>query len=68
MFVNETVKTYYQMFARQCGCWSTAHSMRKRGYTLERCREVLDEVRHCRRVWAPGGSESAWRNAIESAR
>ena len=54
MFVNETVKTYYQMFARQCGCWSTAHSMRKRGYTLEQCREVLDE--------------SAWRNAIESAR
>ena len=68
MFVNETVKAYYRMFARQCGCWSAAHCMRKRGYTLQQCREALHEVRHCRRVWTPGGSESAWRNAIESAR
>lgn len=68
MFVSETVKTYYQMFARQCGCWSAAHCMRKRGYTLGQCREVLREVRYCTRVWTPGGSESPWRNAIESAR
>ena len=52
MPVNETVKTYYQMLARQCGCWSAAHYMRKHGYTLEQCRQVLYDVRHCTRVWA----------------
>ncbi len=61
MPVNETVKTYYQMLARQCGCWSAAHCMRKRGYTLEQCRQVLDDVRHCTRVWVPGGAAaSVW--------
>jgi hypothetical protein len=65
MYIDETVKAYYQMFARQCGCWSAAHCMRKRGYTLEQCREALDDVRHCGRVWASGRSESALRT-IES--
>ena len=52
MFVDETVKTYYQMLARQCGCWSAAHFMRKRGFTLEQCHEALDDLRYCTRVWA----------------
>ena len=51
MPVNETVKTYYQMLARQCGYWPAAHCMRKRGYTIEQCEEALIDVRHCRRVW-----------------
>jgi hypothetical protein len=68
MSVNETVKTYYQMLARQCGCWSAAHCMRKRGYTLEQCREALDDVRHCTRVWEHGTAESAWSDVITSTR
>ena len=68
MSINETVKTYYQMLARQCGCWSAAHCMRKRGYTHEQCREALDDVRHCTRVWMNGAAESASPDAIASAR
>ena len=68
MPVNETVKTYYQMLARQCGCWSAARYMRKRGYTLEECRQMLHDVRHCTRVWAPGSTESPWSDAIASKR
>jgi hypothetical protein len=55
MSVNEIVKTYYQILARQCGYWSAAHSMRKRGYTSDQCAEALRDVRHCRRVWMPTG-------------
>jgi hypothetical protein len=53
MSVNEIVKTYYQMLARQCGFWSAAHAMRKRGYTSDQCAQALSEVRHCKRVWMP---------------
>ena len=67
MSVNETVKTYYQMLARQCGCWSATHCMRKRGYAPEQCREALDDVRHCTRVWVPGRTERAWSDATASA-
>ena len=68
MPVNETVKTYYQMLARQCGYWSAAHYMRKHGYTLEQCRQVLYDVRHCTRVWAPGSAESQGSDAIAPKR
>ena len=73
MFVDETVKTYYQMLARECGCWSAAHCMRKRGFTLEQCHEALDDVRYCTRVWASRATVRAcvadeiFRRAIETA-
>ena len=51
MSVNEIIKTYYQMLARQCGYWSAAHCMRKRGFTIEQCETALIDVRHCKRVW-----------------
>jgi hypothetical protein len=68
MPVNETVKTYYQMLARQCGYWSAAHCMRKRGYTIEQCEEALIDVRHCKRVWmraAVGASASGFGNRFD---
>jgi hypothetical protein len=55
MSVNEIVKAYYQMLARQCGYWSAAHSMRRRGYTNDQCAEALRAVRHCKRVWMRNG-------------
>jgi hypothetical protein len=55
MSINEIVKTYYQMLARQCGYWSAAHCMRKRGYTIDQCEEALIDVRHCKRVWMRTG-------------
>ena len=66
MAVSEVVRTYYQMLARQCGCWSAAHCMRKRGYALEQCREALHEVRHCTRVWTSHCTENTGRVAIAS--
>ena len=36
MFVNETVKAYYRMFALQCGCWSAAHRRTGFGFASRR--------------------------------